>query len=426
MPMHGLVPAKHIHASVPMHQIEPAMAQINSPMRGLYHHTQNLVPLHHCQAIMGANAQLCTKNPLNTINITSEAKYNANRTAIASNTLPLNEAFPLASRVIVNNAPIWHMVTNQTHLIKASIPARKIVTPVVASFENAHTGKVVKVPLAIVGKEYRIVAGLGKLQNSNCSITSFGNNQFIIKAGCHSKTALSSNSGDIAVTLKAVYLSPYPTQAALKLGAGSYHLVSPVHWQANLAPDTVNIDGKVITLNQSPININLTAFNITVEKTESLTLVGNANHQFTVNLAHNNNDKNFNSNQSLQLQFKSNVFDHDKVKYTISCDNTLEYNGQKHCALVNLAEKTPTYNKGAADRSENPLQLYLHQSNQSGLTDLTGHELLPDTPIYQSISTEQGGYQYDYEVLQIKSPGLGSAEPGQWQGMLTINATVAF
>ena len=306
MPMHALVPAKNTHQAVPMHQIEPAMGQLHSPMSGLYHHGQSLVPLGHCQAIMGANAQLCIKKPLSTINISTVAKYNADRTAVANvlNNFSLGGNFPLATRVKVNDAPVWHIVTNQTNALTASIPASKIMTPVVAQLENQRTGKVVKVPLAIIGKEYRIVAGLGKLENSHCSIASFGNNQFIMKADCDGKTLLASHTGDIAVTLTAIYLSPYPNTAALKLGAGDYHLVAPVHWQGDLAPDGVNVDGKNITLNQSPVNINLNTFNIAVEKMESLTLVGNANHQFTVNLSNNNNDKNFNSNQSLQLQFK--------------------------------------------------------------------------------------------------------------------------
>ena len=120
------------------------------------------------------------------------------------------------------------------------------------------------------------------------------------------------------------------------------------------------------------------------------------------------------------------MFDHDQVKYTISCDHSVSFEGQKRCALVNLAEKVPSYNQGATDRSENPLQLELHQSSQSHLTDLTAHELLPDRPLYQRINMHKDGYQYDNEVLQMKSPGLDSAEPGQWQGMVTINATVAF
>ena len=72
----------------------------------------------------------------------------------------------------------------------------------------------------------------------------------------------------------------------------------------------------------------------------------------------------------------------------------MDYNGQKRCALVNLAEKTPAYNKGEAYRSENPLQIYLYPSNQSGFTDLSSNELLPNTPLYQTITTQKEGYQY--------------------------------
>ena len=377
---------------------------------------------------MGTHAQMCIRNRLNTINANASVQYNADRTAVLNSpeNLSLSDAFPLATEVKITNGPIWHIIANQGNVLNSSIPQTQLITPVVGSFENSHTGKVIKLPLAIIGREYRVVAGMGNLQNTGCSITSFGNNQFIVKSGCKAKTLLSSNKGDIAVTLKAVYLSPYPNKSALKLGAGSYHLVSPVHWQMNVAPSSVIVNGTDVKLNTQPVTINLSEFQITVEKMESLTLVGNTNQQFTVNLSHDRDGKSFNSNQGLQLEFKSNVFDHDKVKYTLSCENTLESNGKKHCALVNLAEKSPSYNQGEAYRSENPLQLYLHQSNQSGLTDLTAQELLPDSPLYQSITTKKDGYQYDYEVLQMKSPGLGSAEPGQWQGMVTINATVSF
>ena len=145
--------------------------------------------------------------------------------------------------------------------------------------------------------EYRIVAGMGNLQNTGCSITSFGNNQFIAKSGCNAKTLLSSNKGDIAVTLKAIYLSPYPNKAALKLGAGNYHLVSPIHWQVDVAPASVSVNGTDVKLANQPVTINLSEFQIAVEKMESLTLVGNNNHQFTVALSGKGNAKDFNSNQ---------------------------------------------------------------------------------------------------------------------------------
>lgn len=410
--------------------------QINRPMTNIQpsHHNEkmlsmtNLLPASHCQRVQNSGIEYCVDKPIHDINVQSTVKYNAQRTAIMSG----NKAgqwsvkYPLASKVSLTNMPIWQLRGGVADQISVRLNQQQLI-PIQAKFQELKTGKMITVGMAVIGQEYRIMASMGHLETSTCALFTFARSQFIQKQDCHGDITLQSDKGNIAVQLQSIYVTPYPQTEALKFGAGKYRLVSSI-LATQAAPKNINVNGMSFLFQPNDnAHINLDNISLEVEKEESLRLIGIDKKSPQVSLTQAKSSNDYSSDmQQLHLEFKTNVLDNDHVKYSLSCTDMLNVDGDNHCALNNTAVTNHQYNKGARDRSRAFVDVYLYPSDKTGMTSMKPDILSPLKPLYEPLQLDKDGYQYSYSYLKIIAPDLATAQQGNWQGLMTITATADF
>ncbi len=316
---------------------------------------------------------------------------------------------------------------------------KTLIVPFKVDFQNVQTGKIVHLQMAVVGRERRIIADMGVLQASDCAIYTFAHSQYIQKANCNGGVTTQSKKGQMATQLQYIYLTPYPTTEALKLGSGDYKLLSVIKIPAINRQD-ITVNGRAYVLPaQTATTINISNLQLSVEKLEQLTIVGNnssgGNNSITLkpdlSVDKSSNKANYsNHSQQLLLAFKTNFFKHDSVKFTLGCQQHINYQGSPHCTLNNTdTRETPSYRKGAKGRTQVPLQVFLQPSSKSGFAmRLAPQALVLGAPLFLPISTqaEKDGYRYAYEKVDVIAPDLATAHSGHWKGLITITATADF